>query len=469
METAASSHPEQVDVAIIGGGLAGLSASDRLLASGKSVILLEARHEIGGKVQNRKLANGGIAEVGAEFVGPTQDAVLALLKELDLETFPVHDEGKYILWRHGKRTTYSKKLWLDCLPPLSWLATLQLGIAQYRLDSMAAQIDVKAPWDHPKAAQWDAVSFEDWCNHWASLSDARLMLDITARSVWGAELRDMSLLYVLSYIAGAGNETTKGSFQRLVAVKNGAQEWRVVGGTGLIGQGLAKRIGEGNIVLNAPVKKVVGTEEGYKVEWEGGSMTAKKVIIAMPPPTIEKITFEPALPEKRRKLNEGMQMGQMGKAIAIYEKPFWREKDLNAQVFPDEGIVGMTFDNSPEDGSFGALLGFFQGDGMRRVEKMSLEEIKEKVIAELVRHFGPKAAEVTDFVVQRWGLEEHLWGGPTAVAPKNVFAQYGAVLREPVGGIHFAGTETSEHWPGYMDGAIRSGKRVADEILQSFK
>ncbi|KAJ4295041.1 hypothetical protein N0V90_007049 [Kalmusia sp. IMI 367209] len=455
-----------LDVAIIGGGLAGLTAADSLIASGKSVILLEARSEVGGKVQNRTLKNGGITEVGAEFVGPTQDKVLALMKELGLETFPVHDEGKYVLWRHGKRTTYGKKLWLDSLPPVSWLAILQLGIAQFRLDSMAAQINVAAPWDHPKAAQWDAITFEDWVNRWAFLSDAKFMMEIAARSVWGAELREMSLMYVLSYIAGAGNETAKGTFQRLLAVKSGAQEWRAIGGTGLICKGLAARIGSENLKLNSPVRKVTSAESGYNVEWEDGCVMAKSVVIAMPPPLVTKIAFEPALPEERRKLNEGMQMGQMGKAIAVYEKPFWRDDGLSAQAFPDEGIVGLTFDNSPEDGSFGAILGFFQGDEMRKVDKMSVEEIREKVLAELVRYFGPKAADVTDFVIQRWGIEDHLWGGPTAVAPKDVFAKYGAALREPVGGIHFAGTETSDYWPGYMDGAIRSGQRVAQEILK---
>jgi monoamine oxidase len=467
--TAVAPVPRKVEVAIIGAGLAGLTAAEKLLSSGKTVLLIEARHQIGGKVLNRTLKNGGITEVGAEFVGPTQDAVLAMIKELGLSTFPVHDDGKYLLWRHNKRTPYAKKLWLDSLPPLSWLATIQLGIAQYRLDSMAAQIDVRMPWNHANAKQWDAITFEDWCKRWASTPDAKFMMEIVARSVWGAELREMSMLYVLSYLAGAGNETKKGTFERLVSVKNGAQEWRVVGGTGLICERLGKRIGSGNVLLDTPVTKVVSSRDGYRVEWEGGSVIAEQVVVAMPPPNIEKIQFEPALPDMRRNLNQKMRMGQMGKAIAIYEKPFWRSEGLNAQVFPDEGVISLTFDNSPEDGSFGALLGFFSGDEMRKVDKMTIEEIKKSVLADLVKFFGPRAAETIDFVVQRWGKEDHLWGGPTAVAPKGVFAKYGAALRDPVDRIHFAGTETSEYWPGYMDGAIRSGQRVASEILDTLR
>ena len=339
-----------------------------------------------------------------------------------------------------------------------------------RLDSLAAQIDVKAPWNHPKAKEWDAVSFDEWLKRWAWLADARFMLDIASRAVWGAEPREMSLLYVLSYIAGAGNEAKRGTLDRLLAVQNGAQESRVVGGTGLICKRLLRKIGAENLVVGAAVQKVVSIDsEGYEIRWGEESVQAKRVIIAIAPPLIERIEFEPALPEPRRMLNKGMTMGQMGKAIAVYDSPWWRDEGLNAQIFSDEGVIGLTFDNSPEDGSFGAILSFFQGDVMREVDKMPIDEIKQKVLGELVRYLGPKAAGITDFTVQRWGLEEHLWGGPTAVAPKNIFSQYGSALRKPVGGIHFAGTETSEYWPGYMDGAIRSGKRAAQEIVDSLK
>jgi len=121
-----------VDTVVIGGGLAGLTAASTLLASGQSILLLEARSSIGGKVQNRALNNGSVTEVGAEFIGPTQDAVLAMVKELELELFDVFDKGKYTLWRRGKKTVYSPKLWLDSLPPVSWMAVLQLGVAQLR-------------------------------------------------------------------------------------------------------------------------------------------------------------------------------------------------------------------------------------------------------------------------------------------------------------------------------------------------
>lgn len=463
------SPPPAVDVAIIGGGLSGLTAAHALLAAGKSVLVLEARERVGGKVLNQPLkSRRGVTEVGAEFVGPTQDKILALIDELGLQTFETYDEGNYLLWRDGKRTLYGKNSWIDNLPPIGWLSILQLGIVQLRLDSWAAQLNVSAPWDHPRAKDWDGQTFEQWVGRWAWLPGAKLMMDCLARSVWGAETRDMSLLYVLHYLAGARNETTRPNIDRLVGVKGGAQEMRVVGGTGLIPERLAERIGWENIFLSSAVEKVVQRGKGYDVVWESGVVRADDVVVALPPPLIPQIAFEPELPERKRRLNEGMRMGAMGKAVAIFDKPFWRmDEALNGQVFPDQGIIGLTFDNSPEDASFGAMLGFFQGDQMRQVDKMPPEAIRTAALGEFTRYFGPKAMNVTEFVLQRWGIEPYLLGGPTAIFPPGVLAEYGTALREPVGRIYFAGTETSDYWMGYMDGAVRSGQRVASNILDS--
>ncbi|KAF2681776.1 amine oxidase [Lentithecium fluviatile CBS 122367] len=461
--------PASVDIAIIGGGLAGLTTAHELLSAGHSVLVLEARKTIGGKVQNRELKNGGIAEVGAEFVGPTQDKILDLIDELGLQTFDTYDEGKYVFWRKGVRTEYEKHWLVDAMPPVSWFSVLQMGFVQVLLDTMAGKLNVSAPWSHPKAPYWDSMSFEEWLHGWIWSADAMFMMECVARSVWGAEARELSLLYVLSYIAGAGNEMLKGSVDRLLSVKGGGQEKRVVGGTGLIPIRLAERVGWGNIMTGAVVYKVTEIDGRYEIQWGGGSVRADKVVLALGPTLVKRITFSPDLPDNRKRLNEGWTMGAMSKAIAAYSTPFWRHpsRNLNAQAFTDRGAVGVTFDNSPEDGSFGAIMGFFDGDQARRVETMSPSAVQAEVLEDLVRYFGEEARNATDFVMQRWGLEEHIWGGPNAVAPPGMLGRYGESMREVVGGIHFAGAETNAYWAGYMDGAVRSGMRVAREILDS--
>lgn len=131
----------------------------------------------------------------------------------------------------------------------------------------------------------------------------------------------------------------------------------------------------------------------------------------------------------------------------------------------DTGAVRITFDSSPDDGSFGIMMGFIEADEMRRLDRLPEHEIIEEITKDLVRYFGPRAANVQNWVIQRWDLEQFSRGGPAAYAPPGVLTAYGTSLKSPHGRLHFAGTEASSFWVGFMDGAIRSGERVATEIL----
>lgn len=464
----ATTIPESVDVAIIGAGLSGLTAARDLLHAGKSVIVLEARDRVGGKVYNHPLTNGGVTEVGAEFVGPTQDKVLGMISDLGLQTFHTYSQGQSILWRNNTRHVFTPDPALGGSPPVDPFSLAQIAAAQAQLDEWAAELNVSAPWTHPQATKWDNQTFEDYLSQYADHADARFVLSTACNSLLSVEPREISLLYVLAYIAAAGNKTTIGTLGRLIAVQDGAQESRVVGGTGLIPQRLADKVGHNHIVLNAPVNSVVKSGSGYKVCSRAGTVKAKNVVLAMAPPLLRQIAFEPALPAHRQKLNEETKMGALGKGIPIYETAFWRKSEnLSAQVQSDSGSVRVTFDSSPEDESFGALLGFLLADEMRALNKLPATEAQSKIVADYVRYYGKQAANFTEFVLQRWDLEEWSRGGPVAIAPPNILTKYGSALRQHAGGLHFAGTETSEYWTGYMDGAIRSGERVAREIAGS--
>ncbi|KAJ4982840.1 amine oxidase [Stagonosporopsis vannaccii] len=457
--------PESVDVAVVGAGLAGLTAARDLLQASKSVVVLEARDRVGGKVYNQPLANGGVTEVGAEFVGPTQDKVLDMISDLGLSTFATNDEGVSILWRNGTRNLFIPDPQLGGAPPVDESALLQIAVAQSQLDTWAAELNTSAPWTHPHAEIWDNQTFDNFLEGYASHSDARFVLTTACKAIFSAEPPELSLLYVLAYIAAAGNETTTGSLSRLIAVNGGAQELRVVGGTGLIPERLADVVGYNHITLNAPVVKVLKCDAGYEVFSKAGTVVAKSVVLALSPPLLRKITFEPPLPSDRQALNDRTKMGALGKGIPVYETPFWRsEGNISAQVTSDTGSVRVTFDSSPDDASFGAILGFILGDEMRAIDELPAQEAKTNILSDYVRYYGEKAANNSDFILFRWDLEEWSEGGPTAISPPNVLTKYGNALRQSIDGLHFAGTETSEHWTGYMDGAIRSGERVAQEI-----
>ncbi|MCF3134373.1 flavin monoamine oxidase family protein [Streptomyces olivochromogenes] len=461
---ASAAATRTADVCVVGGGLAGLTAARDLVAGGRSVVVLEARDRVGGRVVNLKLANGGVTEGGGEFIGPTQDRLRALADSLGVATFPTYNAGKNLLYKDGKRTPYATDGILGSVPPVDAAGLANAAIVQSQLDGMAKQVPVDAPWTAAKAAEWDRQTFESWLNAHAVVPSAKFLLDVACTSIFSAQPRELSLLYVLYYIAAAGNESTAGTLERLTDTANGAQDSRFVGGSQQVPIKLAATLGD-RVVLGAPVRSVVRSGGAYLVTADGITVTASRVVVAVPPPLAARISYDPLLPATRDQLCQRLPMGSVGKAIAVYDTPFWRADGLNGQAVSDTGVVRSTFDNSPLDGSYGALMGFIEGDEMRAYDAASTDDIRAAVLKDYANYFGDRAKSPTHFVVQRWDNEGFSRGGPVAYAPPGVLTGYGDALREPVGGIHWAGTETSTYWNGYMDGAVRSGERVAKEVL----
>jgi monoamine oxidase len=150
--------------------------------------------------------------------------------------------------------------------------------------------------------------------------------------------------------------------------------------------------------------------------------------------------------------------------MARYGRPFWRDDGLSGQAGSPERPLAITFDNSPADASCGVMLGFLEGGHGRRAAALGAEERRELVLGDLAAYFGPAAREPLEYVEQDWAEEEWIRGGYGAHLGPGVWTGYGSLLREPHGLVHWAGSETSPVWNGYMDGAVRSGERVAAEI-----
>ena len=239
---------------------------------------------------------------------------------------------------------------------------------------------------------------------------------------------------------------------------------------------LADKIGQQHIVYNSPVTtvskifrgNVTSSSSFYNVTISNGkTYTGKKVVVAMSPPMAVRIEYSPILPAARDQLCQHMPMGSIGKAIAVYDTPFWRSDRLSGQVLSKTGAARTTFDQSPRNGEFGALMGFLEAAEVRKLDKVDETVLKDKVSRDFVAYFGPRAANATAWVFQRWDNEEFSRGGPVAVPSPDILTQYGTALKQPVDGIHFAGTESSDYWVGYMDGALRSGERAGREVIMA--
>ena len=157
--------------------------------------------------------------------------------------------------------------------------------------------------------------------------------------------------------------------------------------------------------------------------------------------------------------------GALIKAGAVYDRPWWRDKGLNGSSVPTDGLVSATFDDSPEDASLGVLFGFIGGDKARQFNTMARNDRQSAVLSEFATLFGPEATGPQRYFETNWTEDPWSRGCPVALYGPGTLVAYGPALRAPVGNIHWAGTETSNYWNGYMDGAVRSGDRAAKEAL----
>jgi monoamine oxidase len=427
------------------------------------VVVLEARDRVGGRTWNRPATGGSYIDAGAEFVGPTQDRIKALAQAVGVETFPTYNSGNNVYWKDGSRTTYAASGPTGIAPPDPAYLPDILQIVQ-KLNTMAAEVDVNAPWTAPEALEWDSQTFYTWLKANEVNPDFMRLASTATDAIFGQEPRDLSLLYVVFYMAASGNETNPGTFERNFQTAEGAQQERFIGGSQQISLRVAAELG-GRVALNAPVRKLTQTTKGVKVAATGATVSAKQVIVAIPPALAARIEYEPLLPALRDQLTQRTPMGSYAKVDVVYETPFWREQGFTGQAVSVNGPVRVTFDSTPNEGSPGVLLGFIGGTDARSWYGLSPEQRRQAVLDNFANYFGEEARNPLEYIENRWADERFSRGDPVAGLPPGVLLDFGTALRAPAGRIHWAGTETSDYWVGYMDGAVRSGERAAKEVL----
>ena len=296
------------DVCVVGAGFAGLATARELVAAGRDVVALEARNRVGGRVHNARVAPGVVTELGAEYVGPTQDRILGLAAAVGVDTFKTYNEGSNVLLLNGQRRLYPAATGVSDDPDFQ-AALAALPVA----DQMAAEVPVAAPWKAPHAEEWDRQTLADFRDQNVATPSGRAIFDQAVAGVWGADPGEMSLLYALFYIACAGNASTPGSLIRLIGTGNGAQDSRFVGGSQLVAIRVARRLGQ-RVVLGAPVRRIETTgKDAVTVTADGVEVAARRVVVAVPPVLAARIDYAPALPSAKRRLLRAITPGNLVK------------------------------------------------------------------------------------------------------------------------------------------------------------
>ena len=196
------------------------------------------------------------------------------------------------------------------------------------------------------------------------------------------------------------------------------------------------------------------------------TLSARHVIVAIPPPMATEIRWDPVLPVEHDALRRRLPLGTLAKVHAVYEEPFWRKDTGTWRAVKIGGTVKEMFDNTPPGGKPGILLGFLGGPAWRQWTPRSLEDRRQAVLGDFAQAFGERALRPIDYFEQDWTQEPWIRGGPVSVLGPGTTTDFLPALARPFRRVHWAGTETSPYWNGYMDGAVRSGERAAAEVLE---
>src|SRR3954447_14047434 len=378
-----------VDVVIVGAGLAGLTAARALVKSGHTVVVLEARDRVGGRTLNHVLSDGQALEAGGEFVGPTMTRLLALAKSVGVGTYKAYNQGDNVYIHDGVRSTYGAAPGLPNPPedPDVFKDSINLlGPA----DALGKQVGVKAPWNAKTAAKLDKQTFDQFVKAGSTSPLVPPILDAASQALYGKDSTQISLLFNAFYTAAAGDAKNAGAFARLISATGGAQDSRFKGGSQEIAIKVAAKLGK-RVRLNAPVSSIKQTSKGVKVVADGVTVDAKHVIVAVPPILAREIRFTPSLPAPKQKLFARYTPGDLIKVQLIFARPWWRAKGLSGQFVIPAGPVGATYDNTPESGGPGVILGFVGGRFAKTFRTLDAAGRKQAVVDEAASAFGDEA------------------------------------------------------------------------------
>lgn len=423
------------DVVVVGAGISGLVAARALARAGLDVVVLESADRPGGRMLAETSLLGSRLDLGGQWLGHGHHRFEALAAELGATVFPMH--------------TPRRPAVVVGEADLSMAAPAAL-VAQ----SVLVLWEVRSRLGPPP--RWRSVTVADWLCRVPNRR-ARRLLEVLVSVASTADLDRVSMH------AFAALVRHQGGLAAMLATKGGAQESLLVEGAATLPERLADELGE-RVRLRSRVTRIDRDDDGATVHTADGAVRARKVVVTVPPPVAARIDHTPPLPAARRSLESNTVMGTVHKAIAVYDDPFWRTSRRTAEVVLLDEPGCAVFDSSPPDGP-GHLCFLLAGPEARALDALDPVARRTALLAPLARRFGDRILDPADWHDKSWHLDVHAGGGYLALPLAGTDDGYLPVAADPVGPVHWGGTETASEHAGYIEGAIESGERVAAEVV----
>jgi monoamine oxidase len=408
-----TARPAPARVCVIGAGLAGLTAAAALADGGLEPLVLEARDRVGGRVHSRRLDNGAVVELGAEFVEDDQETLLATARRLGLAMAPTG-------MAYGDRE------------PRGGLGTDRATVLAEaaRLPGLLA--------DRPGPATLGRSVAEVL---------AELPLDPGAGEAIAARLQ-VSAAQPAERLSAAALGHAGSSFST-------RESLRVAGGNQQLALRLAERLG-GAVHLGAPVQAVTWSERGVRVATAGAELGAEACVVAVPASVIGRIRFDPPLPTWKAEALERVVYGHAAKLFV----PLRRVPEPSAVLsVPDHY---WTWTARGAGGTVQPVVSAFAGSA----PALAALEVSDGPAA-WRRHLAVLRPDLDldrDTVLSTWDDDPWVQAAYSTRTPSFRPDDPGLLAR-PVGPLHFAGEHTAGPWSGLMEGGLRSGHRAAAELL----
>lgn len=421
-------------VVVVGAGLSGLVTARELHRADVEVVVLEAADRVGGRSMSETSSLGSRLDLGGQWIGHDHHRVTALAAELGLTKYPMHTAKAPTLVDGARRVSLAS--------PTTFVAGLALGL-----------IGVLARTGTPKRLNRLTV---DRLLRRVPGRTARRLLEVVALISWTGDLDRISVHAMTEMIE------CQGGLVNILSTTGGAQEALLVEGAGTLAERIAAELGD-RVRTGQSVTSIVRGDGGVTVCTDAGRISAAKAVVTVPPPVAARIEHHPPLPPARAAVERNTYMGSVYKAIAVYERPFWRDHG-SGELIVLSGPGCAVFDSTAPDGP-GHLCVLVGGPEARALDELDLLARREAVLGPLDAHLGAEVRNPVGWHEKSWHRDEFVGGGYIALPEPGTTDGFYPMPSAPVGDVHWGGSETAADHPGYLDGAIEAGERVAREVL----